>query len=725
MDKEHKSGKADVDEQATESKRSQFLSVLLQKRKQAIEARRNSGIETEWKEDEEFYQGIDDANRAYHARSTMSAAKRWAEGYGGRDKVPERSVVFINITKPYVNAASARVADMLLPTDDRSWELKPTPIPRLQPWQVQMLGGEQGLQALVDKAKADAERMQERIDDCLVESGWHSEVRRLIEDAARIGSGVLKGPVPVLREARVTTKDPVTGTSAFMKVSEIKPGSKRISCWNLFPDPSCGNDIHAGSFVFEREYLSRRQVKEMLKMPGYDRRELLLALQEGPKRVASMDSNDELGRSDVEFEHWIFHGHTDSQSLEANGVDVGALSDDVDADRIPAMAELINDRIVKVTVAALDSGDFPYDILPWSERPDMPWGVSVARDIRTAQRMLNGGARGMMDNGGLTAAPQIVIGNGVTPEDGRYTLRGGKIWRAEPDATTADVREAFNAFHVPSVQGEMMGIINFALKIAEDTTGLPQMLQGIKGDAPDTLGGMEMQNNNATSILRRMAKRFDDYLTRPHIQRYYDWMMQHGDDDSVKGDFQIEVRGSSALVERASQQQFLLQLASFSRDPVYGIDPPRLVEELAKGQKLDPRRFMLPQEQRQSMQPQQQPDPLAQARAGTEQARAQLLIAQAENVKVDTVDKRVKSSFASVQTARELAVTPGIAGSADQVYRSAGGEDMNAAPIFSEPPADAATVPPVNNTDPLTPAGPLSPGVGVNQGIEGGQDEAA
>ena len=38
---------------------------LLAKRREAIAGRAGSGIEEEWTEDEEHYQGIDDANRAF------------------------------------------------------------------------------------------------------------------------------------------------------------------------------------------------------------------------------------------------------------------------------------------------------------------------------------------------------------------------------------------------------------------------------------------------------------------------------------------------------------------------------------------------------------------------------------------------------------------------------------------------------------------------------------
>ena len=41
--------------------------------------------------------------------------------------------------------------------------------------------------------------------------------------------------------------------------------------------------------------------------------------------------------------------------------------------------------------------------------------------------------------------------------------------------------------------------------MAEDITGLPLIMQG-SGSAPDTVGGMQMVNNNASTVLRRIAR---------------------------------------------------------------------------------------------------------------------------------------------------------------------------------------------------------------------------
>ncbi len=702
------------------AKKETFLMALMAKRKEAIAGRAGSGIEVEWQEDEEHYQGIDDANRQYQNASHLSQPKRWATTGQSMEKGPTRSVVFLNITRPYVDAGSARVSDMLLPTDDRAWEIRPTPLPKLSQADIAMLGGpEQAAQILEqekEQAKEAAKRMMEAIDDPLVESNWHGEVRQVIEDAARIGSGVLKGPYPILRTAKMAKKNEL-GMVERVQVSEIRPASKRIDPWNLFPDPACGDDIHNGSFIWEREYLSSRKLKEMIEMPGYDRVELIKALKEGPSLNSAREAPEAMGRrSDDEYEMWIFHGICDSEHLRAMGLEI-----EDEQDRLPAMAVIVNDRLVKVTLTALESGDFPYDVLAWQARPGMPWGMGIGRQIRTVQRMLNGACRAMMDNSALSAAPQIVLGNGITPEGGSYTLHGGKIWRAEPDATNSDVRSAFSAFVVPSVQQEMMNIINFALKMAEDTTGMPAMLQGIRGDAPDTLGGMQMQNNNATSVLRRLAKRFDDYMTRPHIQRYFDWMMQYSDDDSIKGDFEVEVRASSALVERDAQQQFMMQMLAASKDPSYELNPAKFAAELIKSQRMDPKRFQLTAEEK--AQRQQPPvDPVAQAKAGLIAAQTQTEAVKVEEIKAKTATKNVEGMFSATEAMKNIAMVPMLAPGADAMWKSAGGEDKDMAPaIPSIDPAQAMqTMPPEVNTNPLTPA---NPAVGMMDGIEGGQRE--
>lgn len=691
----------DQEQELQEPERSSFLISLLAKRKEAITARQASGIEEEWQEDDEHYNGIDDANRQYQA-TYSSPGKRWATNDSApRDNGGGRSVVFLNITAPYVDAAGARVSDMLLPTDDRAWIIKPTPIPRLSPFDLAEIGGEDGIEAVIEQAKESAEEMQSEIDDCLVESNWHGEVRVVIEDSARIGSGVLKGPYPVKRTTRLVRRE--NGSVASVSVTEIKPGSRRIDPWDFYPDGSCGESVHNGSYTWEREYLSSRQVADMVGMPGYDKAAILAALKEGPKTAseAPQPADGRTVRSRDQFELWIFYGTCDADDLQTVGVSV-----EDETPKASAMAVLLNDRLIKCTLNVLDSGRFPYDVLAWQRRSGLPWGTGVSRKIRTVQRILNGALRAMMDNSGLTVGPQIVIGNGITPADSKWAITGRKLWRAEEGVT--DVRGAFFAFVPPSIQGETMNIIEWAMRRAEDATGMPAMLQGIRGDAPETLGGMQMQNNNASSVLRRLAKRFDDYVTKPHITRYYEWMMQHSEREEIKGDFQIDVRASSALVERDAQQQFLLTLLSVAKDPAYEVDPAKLMSELLKGQRYDPKRIRYDLEKLAMLQDNRNP---------VEEAKAKLLQAQARNADANAFTRNTEGLFSAVSAANQIAMNPAISVPADQIAKSAGFVDADQSPAI---PSMSPVVQPAAMPTNTSPNLPPNPDAGMNAGIETG-----
>lgn len=97
------------------------------------------------------------------------------------------------------------------------------------------------------------------------------------------------------------------------------------------------------------------------------------------------------------------------------------------------------------------------------------------------------------------------------------------------------------------------------------------------------------------------------------------------------------------------------------------------------------------------------------------EAKAELLAAQADKTRAEAVSKRVETLYSATQAAQNIAMTPAVAPMSDAIARSAGYEDQDAAPIMPPVPAGMEVAPPVNNTNPLTPA---NPGVGVTEGIE-------
>lgn len=595
---------------------------LSRTRSEAINARQSSGIEDIWLEDEEFYQGIDEANRG--EQKTLWRQKPPGQAGASQPDTGSakktRSTLFPNITGPYCDAAAARISDMLLPTDDRAWALKETPIPELidvsegkypqgmlreaagmYPGQPEL--AEQRLAVatreameVIAQAKAKADKAQTRIEDWHVECQWHANVRLVIEDSARLGCGVLKGPTPQKKKAIAYTQ------GSIVIKQEFKPGSKRIDVWNFYPDPACGENIHNGAYTWERDHLTRKQLRELKGQPGYLDQQIDTCLTEGPM-LASGNSKELVDPVTDEqykerFEVWYFHGTAEREDLEAAGCDCG----DVNDPHIPAVVTMVNMRVIRMSLNPLDTGEFPYDVMVWRQRANHWTGIGVARQVRVPQRIVTAATRNLMDNAGLAAGPMIVFRQGVVyAADGVDSIGPRKIFYIQQDADEiVDATKAIGVIKVDMLVAELTQVIDLGLKFAEHTSGLPLLLQGHLGEAPDTLGGMQMLNNNASTTLRRLGRLFDDRVTEPHVRRYYHYLLQYGE-DAEKGDYCIDARGSSALVERDIQNQAVAQMGNMVLDPRFGLDPKKWAQEFLKSQRLDAKRFEFEDEQWQAI----------------------------------------------------------------------------------------------------------------------------
>jgi hypothetical protein len=623
-----------------------FSETIRKMRQSAIDARKQMGIEDQWQEDEDHYEAIDDANRTTSART-----KPYDFGGTGTGptRLPEatvtRSTVFVPMTRPYVDMASALIADLYLPTDDRNWDGEPTPVPDLveqakdmtpltqlapaptgQPAAPtfmgkikSMFGGQPPVaghaiaaqipgqppvpgaapqtvgdlaQQEIDKSNEAWKKARTRIDDWLLECQYNAEMRKVIKDMARIGVGIMKGPFPKSKSSKAVVKQP--DGYAIEIQEKIIPASRRVDPWRFYPDPACGEDINNGSHTFEEDYLTRSKVRDLRKLSGYIVSQLEKCLEEGPIHATTgtkKSQAEKRNESDL-FQVWYFEGQVEWQDLSDAGCEVDGEKGDV----FHAVVTMINDHVVKAALSHLDSEEFTYDVSVWQRKSGLWIGDGVGRQGRTAQRGLNAAVRNLMDNAGRSSRPHAVINrSAIAAGPDPYT------WYMKGDADLPQVAHAMMFFNVPSMQKELMAIIQYFSKMFEDATGLPMMMQGQQGSAPETVGGMELLMNNASIVPRDIVRRLDDSITEPQINRYYEYLLIHGEDNSEKGDFNIHARGSSALMERAAQDQFLLQIAQFATNPAFGLDPELYIEELLKSKRINPQRLKLSDEKKKAL----------------------------------------------------------------------------------------------------------------------------
>lgn len=708
----------EVEREKKEERLQAFGRTLSKQRDEWVRDRYSYGVDKRWIEDEDQYNNKDNIAKA--ASQMMTSVE---QGYPVTTQMakPHRSTVFIGMTRQKTNAAEARVADILLPTDERNWGITPTPNPYLMNMLKderpatnagpvgQQMGQQQGMtpppggmapppqggmappqptmappgipappqpgmapeaptglaamvmgpqnpQQITDQggqpmrmkdiarevmnlAKKKAEAMQREIEDQLTECDYNGELRKMLHDAAVFGTGVIRGPIVTNRTRKAW--QPYTDAQGQQVhqieiVEELAPASFRVDPHNVWPDPACGENIHHGKGIYEREQITAKQIRELAKQPGFMKAQLRKVLEEGPKRSHTMEELRDDDQRDVArdlYEMWTYWGEVEHDDLDAAGVDAG---DKDELKSISACVIIINSTVVKAFLNPLEGGDLPYDFYVWEKVANSVWGYGIPYLMRSQQKVLNAAWRQMMDNAGVSSGPQIVMKpNVIQPADKQWQLSSRKIWYATDDVD--DVSKAFATFEFNSHQAELSGIIKMATELVDQETGVPTILQGEKGAAPDTVGGMQMLMNSANVVLRRLVKQFDDMVTRPHIRRYYDYNMLYNEDEEVKGDFSINARGSSALLIRDIQNQAFLNLLAAGANPIYGmyLDTEKLFRKALQAQHIDPTDVFKSEEEIEQIKEQQKamanqpppPDPRIEAanlRAQTDLQRAQM-----------------------------------------------------------------------------------------------------
>lgn len=683
-----------------EQKLHELAGILLDRRRTAITGRQTSGIEEVWRYCEEAYAGIDDLNRAEFNASnrwikppSMDGGLRKDTGAHGDDV---RSTIFMRMTARYVDMGAAKIQELLLAPDEKSFTFDATPVPEqleaqknpkpvlgpdgqplqrdpfphevlpqqpaveggidrttIQPAPMDLSGqpgkplsmadlAEEAIQAAQDKAK----KAEKRVYDWLVECQHAKQMRRVVHDAARIGVGVLKGPIASERQAMKVQRSEAGGIELQL-VSKIAPSTQRISAWDFFPDPACGEDIQSGEYTWERQPLSRKALQRLASLPGYLPNEIAKVLKGGPApAVTGATENPQEVRSEqprpLQYEAWFYYGsmtHEEYQRIyqQANQYPKGA--DPVAAKQelrdIPVQATIVNDCIIGVVLQPLDSGAFPYYTLPWTHREGYWAGVGVSEQVMNPQRLGNAAIRAYSDNAGLSAGFQLVVNRGlIEPENDDWTIKRNKIWFAKTDVGgfVDDVRKAMMAIQFPDAHQQLSWLLEFCFRLAEESTNIPLVTQGWSGKtAPDTATGQRLQDTNANQLLRSVALTTDDHVTGPLARALYEWLLTDPDvPEDEKGDFLIFARGSTAIVERSIQEQTLQQSGELVSKAyaLFGIDPKKWFAEFWTSKRLDPRKIQYTEAElrKKEQEPQQVPPEVqaAQIRAQAELQRAQL-----------------------------------------------------------------------------------------------------
>lgn len=643
-------------------------------------------LEKRWIEDLEQYWGKYDAD----------TFKRLKEG--------EKSKLFINLTGPKTDAVSARLMDLLFPTDDKNWGIGPTPVPQLmedakrsadaarqlaqQAQQAQERAAQQQdpaaaqqVKALEDQAKAAAtkaaeiqteldeaarraELMEAEIDDQLKESLYPAVMRDVVDQSCKLGTGVAKGPVTGDLVRKGWKKQQAIGLDGApreeygLQMSEgTQPAMRFVDVWSFFPDMDVAR-IEESQGVFERHLMNKKRLRKLADLPGFNKDGIRRLLREKARSSApayladlrNITGDNQQIAGDL-YHVWEYTGPLDAEDMRDLAM---AVSDDAtvqDLEEVDPIKELnaivwfCQGEVLKFAIYPYDSGECMYSVFNLKKDESSIFGYGIPAIIRDPQKSLNAGWRAMMDNAGLASGPQIVLARDlIEPADGDWSIRPRKVWIAKQGLPQD--RRAFATFDIPMRQQELAAIIDISRQFLDDMASMPQIAQGEQGaGVTKTAQGMALLMNSANVVFRRIVKNFDDDMTTPNIRRFYDWNMQFGKKQEIKGDYCVDARGSSVLLVREMQAQNLMTIAvQLGAHPVYGpmLKNKGVLKKLFQSHMIPVADVMLTDDEIDAIMMSaqaQQPDPAAEAKAAETQLRQTELEIKVEMANMENASK--------------------------------------------------------------------------------------
>jgi hypothetical protein len=431
-------------------------------------------------------------------------------------------------------------------------------------------------------AMVAAKKMEKKIHDQLDESGASKHLRLSGFEMALFGTGVMKGPFAVNKEYPNWAED-----GEYKPTIKTVPEASHVSLWNFYWDADANNTDEC-QYVIERHKMSRTQLRALKKRPHFRSNVIddIIAGGEGYTKKYWEDTLKDyaLSSSVDRFEVLEYWGNVDVELLEENDIKV---PEEFEGE-LQANIWYCNGKIIRLVLNPFKPAKIPYYAVPYELNPYSLAGVGVAENMDDTQTLMNGFMRMAVDNGVLSGNLVFEIDetNLVPGQD--MSVYPGKVFRRQGGAPG----QALFGTKFPNVSQENLQMFDKARQLADESTGMPSFAHGQTGvsGVGRTASGISMLMNAASGSIKTVIKNVDDYLLAPLGKAFFNFNMQFDFDPEIKGDLEVNARGTESLMANEVRSQRLMQFMQIVSTPTLMpfAKMPYIVREIAKSMDLDP-----------------------------------------------------------------------------------------------------------------------------------------
>ncbi|MES2704807.1 MAG: hypothetical protein V4649_19360 [Bacteroidota bacterium] len=486
--------------------------------------------------------------------------------------------VYIGISALKARAAESWLTDIVMNNIDKPWTLDPTPEPdlpeRLKLEVVDMLLAQlpdiNSLDALKDRARElksasmqiafskseeATKKMENKIADQMAEGDWPTAFAGYIAELVAYPSAILRGPVVVQRpQAKWTGNE-----------YKVSPGSlptvRLVPAFDAYPSPSSTNAGN-GEYFIERARYSSADIYSYIGVESFNEGNIRQAINEYPDGYkcglftdSERDTLEEKNQDSLQggnlLETLIYNGVVPGALLAENGILIKDPQKQYECE-----VWVIGEYVVRAVLNPNPLGTRPLYSTSYRKVTGSFWGQSPICLTYDTMRVCNAAARSLVRNMGFASGPiGEVVSDRVSETEDPLDIRPYRVALVGPDLTGTGA-PAYRFHKVDSIAGELRGVVEYYMKLADDLSGIPAYVLGnpqVAG-AGRTMGGLSMLMGNAAKGIKNVQLNIDRDVITGVVAGFFMFNMLTSKDDGLKADAKVVARGATGLLQRELAQ---------------------------------------------------------------------------------------------------------------------------------------------------------------------------
>ena len=507
----------------------------------------------------------------------MTAYRNVRSRYGNEVALQDGwSSAFVNMTSPKVQTAFAILSDVLLPQGKDIWGVDPTPEPFMPEFTEYLAqqNAQQGINADYETFKnqifLESQRrcmnLNSKIRDGMAETDFKPKLLDAIYDLCLMGGMCMYGPFPKERQHKVRG----TRTGKKARKSYLYPEFEHVSLFDVYPDPGA-RSVEDCLYVCRRRVVNKAWISGMREVGGFMTNRLDYVMEHAPDGnwtpepwetdMITANNNNQMYTYRHRYVVYDFWMKKTSKEL----IEYGVSPEEIDLDdpnrMYTANIMVCNAQVIRATVSEFHEDRLPIYIAQCRKNLHSIWGTGFPEMMFDSQASGSACERAANDTMASIARPQTVLDmSRVKMGTDALKPHPGKIWMT--NNAVGGSTKPVDIFYPPNILKEVLERQAAARAWAQEETGIPDFLMGnnAAGTHNRTLGGAELQWNNATNPFKTVVSNIEQKLIIPAVEKVADFYLTYEFSDEIDADYKVTSSALQGLVAKMARVQSIMEM---------------------------------------------------------------------------------------------------------------------------------------------------------------------